>query len=76
MMFFCQHAEWIWKAAPIKWDGLLSFRQNFWLWWTTLMEAKGREDGEQHSALTVNILWQIWKSRNQMQFKKVRKCPA
>ena len=30
MFFFCKNAEAIWKCAPIKWDGLKKYRDNFW----------------------------------------------
>ena len=40
-----------------------------------LVEVKGILEGRNHIVLTVNILWQIWKSRNQVQFNGVRNCP-
>ena len=55
-LFFCRHAELIWKAIPIRWDGLNSFKYYFWLWWNSLMEAKERIEGREHIALTINIL--------------------
>ncbi|XP_071920735.1 uncharacterized protein [Coffea arabica] len=70
------HAEQIWKAAPICWDGLNVYRNSFWHWWTTLVEAKARTEGRTHIELTVHILWQIWKSRNQIQFNNDWKCPG
>lgn len=33
------------------------------------MEARKRKDGKEHIALIVDILWQIWKSRNDREFK-------
>lgn len=33
------------------------------------MEARTRPEGFKHLSLTVNILWQIWKSRNNTEFK-------
>lgn len=33
------------------------------------MEARKRKDGKEHIALTVDILWQIWKARNDKEFK-------
>ena len=57
MLFFCRHAKLIWKAAPIRWDGLQDFRHNFWHWWNSLMEAKKRVEGRDHKALSINILW-------------------
>lgn len=76
MFFFCEQAEQIWKAPPIQWNDLNEFRNNFWLWWNGIMKAKSRTEGLDHMALTINILWQIWKSRNQMQFQGERKCPG
>ena len=54
-----------------------------WLGWVkgfqaqflALVEVKGILEGRNHIVLTVNILWQIWKSRNQVQFNGVRNCP-
>ena len=40
-----------------------------------LVEVKGILEGRNHIVLTVNILWQLWKSRNQVQFNGVRNCP-
>nr|XP_027102990.1 uncharacterized protein LOC113724267 [Coffea arabica] len=70
------HAELIWKAAPICWDGLNVYRINFWHWWNSLVEAKERKEGRNHIELTINTLWQIWKSRNLIQFSNDRKCPG
>ena len=40
------------------------------------MEAKARKEGRNHIELTINILWQIWKSRNLIRFNTDRKCPG
>ncbi|XP_027157659.1 uncharacterized protein LOC113759290 [Coffea eugenioides] len=40
------------------------------------MEAKDIVEGRNHITLTVNILWQIWKSRNQVQFDDRSNCPG
>ena len=76
MLFFCQHAELLWKVAPIYWNGLNGYRNNFWHWWNSLVEAKERKEGRNHIELTINTLWQIWKSRNLIQFNNDRKCPG
>mgnify|MGYP004702503179 CR=1 FL=1 len=68
MLFLCCNARAIWKVAPLRWDGLEEFRNNFWIWWEELRGAVVREQGREHITLTVNILWQIWKSRNNIQF--------
>ena len=39
------------------------------------MESILRDKGEDHIILTVNILWQIWKSRNAICFNDKRKDP-
>ncbi|XP_027166351.1 uncharacterized protein LOC113766348 [Coffea eugenioides] len=61
-------AETTWKLAPIQWDGLRDMRGNFVRWWEGILGAKTREQGHDHIALTVNILWQIWKARNRTAF--------
>ena len=76
MFFFCKHAKLIWKASLIQWDGLLEFRKSFWLWWNSLMEAMARDAGKEHICLTVNLLWQIWKFRNRVQFDREVRCPG
>ncbi|XP_027122315.1 uncharacterized protein [Coffea arabica] len=68
MLFFCNMAETTWKLAPIQWDGLKDMRGNFVRWWEGILGAKTREQGQEHIALTVNILWQIWKARNMTAF--------
>ncbi|XP_071927124.1 uncharacterized protein [Coffea arabica] len=68
MLFFCDNAETTWKLAPIQWDGLKDLRGNFVRWWEGILAAKKREQGQEHIALTVNILWQIWKARNRKAF--------
>ena len=75
MLFFCQQATMIWKDAPVRWDGMEHFRPNFWLWWNSLMDAQQRKDRREHIVLTVNILWQVWKARNKVQFNREKKCP-
>ncbi|XP_027182377.1 uncharacterized protein LOC113780798 [Coffea eugenioides] len=76
MFFFCKHAELIWKVAPINWEGLNEYRYSFWHWWGSLMEAQVRKEGREHIELTINVLWQIWKSRNLIQFNREGRCPG
>ena len=39
------------------------------------MKARNRKDGIEHIALTVDILWQIWKVRNDREFKDKERHP-
>ena len=39
------------------------------------MEVKARKEGMQHIALTVGILWQIWKARNEAEFEDKERHP-
>nr|XP_027090235.1 uncharacterized protein LOC113711271 [Coffea arabica] len=68
LFFFCNPAKEVWKFAPVQWDGIADSRGNFNKWWSGLMEATSRNKGHQHQALTVNILWQLWKARNEKVF--------
>lgn len=64
MLFRCSSARAIWKVAPLSWEGLEVFDKSFWHWWEELRGASSRENGRDHITLTVNLLWQIWKARN------------
>nr|XP_027083638.1 uncharacterized protein LOC113705936 [Coffea arabica] len=75
MLFFCNNAKAIWKAAPLSWDGLEIYRSKFWLWWEELKDAMKKEKGKERIELMVILLWQIWKSRNEMQFNDRRRDP-
>lgn len=75
MLFQCDKAALIWKAAPLQWDGLERFRGSFWHWWEELMQVTKREEGREHIILTANLLWQIWKARNESQFNKEERDP-
>ncbi|XP_027170518.1 uncharacterized protein LOC113774181 [Coffea eugenioides] len=65
----CREAKQIWQFAPIQWEGTQEYHGCFKRWWTAITEARYRALGSQHLALTVNILWQIWKARNDWEFK-------
>mgnify|MGYP004717015259 CR=1 FL=1 len=39
------------------------------------MEVQNRKDGMEHIALTVDILWQIWKVRNESEFEEKDRHP-
>ncbi|XP_027167207.1 uncharacterized protein LOC113767344 [Coffea eugenioides] len=75
MLFKCDRAALIWKAAPLQWDGLEGLKNSFWHWWEELMQATKREDGRDHIILTANLLWQVWKARNDRQFTGVERDP-
>ena len=40
-----------------------------------LRGAVAREKGREHITLTANLLWQIWKARNDKQFNKMSNEP-
>ncbi|XP_027088581.1 uncharacterized protein [Coffea arabica] len=68
-------AQEVWKMAPIQWDGLTEQTGNFRVWWTAMLEASCRTEGREHIELTTNILWQIWKRRNEWKFNAKRRHP-
>lgn len=70
ILFQCRKAQIIWKLAPIHWDGLQHHTACFKNWWAEVIQAKSRQEGRDHIALTVNILWQIWKARNKKEFER------
>ncbi|XP_071933645.1 uncharacterized protein [Coffea arabica] len=76
LFFFCNSAQEIWKTAPLDWDGLKNFRSKFWLWWEEMKDAVREEKGRERIELTVHLLWQIWKSRNGVQFNNKRREPV
>ena len=55
----------------MRWDGLYEKRWNLLEWWEGVMCARHRK-GTEHIALTVNIMWAIWKERNSCQFNNDR----
>ncbi|XP_027150180.1 uncharacterized protein LOC113750404 [Coffea eugenioides] len=75
MFFQCSRAQAVWKMAPIQWDGLTEQTGNFRVWWTAMLEVSYRTEGREHIELTTNILWQIWKRRNEWKFNAKRKHP-
>lgn len=64
VLLLCTRAQEVWKMAPIHWDGAAEQIGNFKHWWWTITEAASRNNGMDHLALTANILWQLWKTRN------------
>nr|XP_027102930.1 uncharacterized protein LOC113724203 [Coffea arabica] len=75
MSFQYSRAQEVWKMAPIQWDRLTKQIGNIIAWWTAMLEATSRTEGREHVELTVNILWQIWKRRNEWKFNAKRRHP-
>ncbi|XP_071902615.1 uncharacterized protein [Coffea arabica] len=73
LLFFCRTSEQIWKAFPIKWDGLEHLKGSFWSWWESLQQARERADGKAHIEMTANLLWHIWKARNNWNFNLINR---
>nr|XP_027093548.1 uncharacterized protein LOC113713943 [Coffea arabica] len=65
----CNHVKLVWRMATIQWEGITNLQGCFGSWWTAVMEARSRSEGDEHISLTANILWQIWKSRNATEFE-------
>lgn len=68
IFFHCSKAHLVWKLAPVQWDGASEHQGNFRSWWAEISKARCRKEGYDHIALTANILWQIWKARNSLEF--------
>ncbi|XP_027122249.1 uncharacterized protein [Coffea arabica] len=75
MLFQCKKAKEIWEMAQVQWDGLVHLTDNFPKWWYTVIEAQMIRGREEQINLTVNILWQIWKGRNEREFNQKDKEP-
>nr|XP_027101192.1 uncharacterized protein LOC113720678 [Coffea arabica]XP_027115614.1 uncharacterized protein LOC113733445 [Coffea arabica] len=75
LLFFCDHAKAIWEVAPVSWEGLETYRYKFWHWWEELKDAVKGKMGQERIGVTVNLLWQIWKSRNARQFEAKARDP-
>lgn len=69
ILFHCSQAQKVWKLAPVQWDGIQNQTGCFKQWWAALAQARSRNEGKQHIALTANILWQLWKDRNELEFE-------
>ena len=53
----------------------MNHKDKFWHWWEELKDAVHKEKGQERIALTINLLWQIWKSRNTRQFEAKARDP-
>ncbi|XP_027157270.1 uncharacterized protein LOC113774079 [Coffea eugenioides] len=61
-------AKQVWHIAPIQWESAMEKQGCFKAWWNESVVTRSRQDGAEHLGLTVNILWQVWKSRNELEF--------
>ena len=50
------------------WRGTMEKQGCFKAWWNEIVGARSRQFGAEHLGLTANILWQVWKSRNEWEF--------
>ena len=71
----CSEAKQTWKLAPIQWEGMMEQHGSFRRWWISIAEARHRPKGWQHISLSVHILWQIWKDRNEVEFNGKKNQP-
>ncbi|XP_027178118.1 uncharacterized protein LOC113777281 [Coffea eugenioides] len=75
LLFHCKNAEQVWNISPVQWEGVADQRGCFRRWWSALLGARARQGGLEHICLTANILWQLWKARNERVFKEKNKLP-
>ena len=75
LFFFCENAVEVWKLAPVRWDGLHEKQQNFWIWWEKVTQTLSMNQGQDRVSLTINILWQIWKTTNKKIFEQANQDP-
>ncbi|XP_027124382.1 uncharacterized protein [Coffea arabica] len=69
LLFFCMNAVEVRKIAPIRWDGLKDKQHNLWLWWEKATQSISKDHVPDRVNLTINIFWQIWKTRNKKVFE-------
>ncbi|XP_027072055.1 uncharacterized protein [Coffea arabica] len=75
MMFQCKKAKEIWKMAPVQWEGLEHLTGCFMKWWSAILEAQESRGEAVQVNVTINILWQIWKARNEREFNQKEREP-
>lgn len=75
LLIHCKKAKEIWKMAPVQWDGIMELSDCFIRWWTAIGEAQQDRGREDQVNLTINILWQIWKARNDREFNHKEREP-
>ncbi|XP_027100417.1 uncharacterized protein LOC113751926 [Coffea eugenioides] len=73
MLFTCPRAQFVWKLASVRWEGLRELQDNLWRWWEAVAQTGTKESGTEHISLTANIMWNIWKARNKVAFEQKRK---
>nr|XP_027077070.1 uncharacterized protein LOC113700836 [Coffea arabica] len=56
------------EDIKVQREGLETYKNKFWHWWEEQKDAANKENGRERIVLTINLLWQIWKSRNERQF--------
>ena len=59
--------------APIHQDGIEQLTSCFVKWWTAVFESQEIRATENHVSLTINILWQFWKAKNEREFNQKEK---
>ncbi|XP_027067757.1 uncharacterized protein [Coffea arabica] len=75
LLFQCSRAKEIWKLSPVQWDGVQHTSDCFIKWWSAIIEAQQERGEVDQVNLTINILWQIWKSRNEREFNQKEREP-
>ncbi|XP_027169594.1 uncharacterized protein LOC113769335 [Coffea eugenioides] len=70
MIFTCPRAQFVWKLAAVRWEGLRELKGNLWRWWEVVAQTGSKEYGTEHISLTTNIIWNIWKARNKVVFEQ------
>ena len=69
----CRQAKQVWEVAPIQWDGAREQQGCFKAWSNEILGVRHRHSGANHLALIVNILWQVWKNRNELEFNNKKR---
>ncbi|KAK6136156.1 hypothetical protein DH2020_030090 [Rehmannia glutinosa] len=70
IFFSCSRAQFVWKLAPVSWDGLSMVQNSFEGWWQQVCTAPIKDVAEDRIQLTIYILWWLWKARNLWVFQR------
>ncbi|WP_157056330.1 hypothetical protein, partial [Candidatus Burkholderia verschuerenii] len=73
VFFHCPTAKKIWKLSPVSWDGLETHTHSFKDWWNAQAKMGQQNMIQDRQDLTVYILWQIWRNRNEWCFSETRR---